>query len=89
MQQLQQTSIDADLRRTKGFLVADVRGRPIGRVVAAMYGRSASEPDALAVRARWRRMRHYVVPATAIDEIDDRSRVIGLRLADGDLRRFL
>jgi hypothetical protein len=30
-----------------------------------------------------------MVPMAAIEAIDDRSRVIGLRLASSDLRRFL
>ena len=76
-------------RRTVGFLVADVRGRTVGRVVGPMYGTSPREPDALAVRCGRIRVRHYIVPTAAIEAIDDRSRVIGLRLAATALRRFL
>jgi hypothetical protein len=75
--------------RTAGFLVADVRGRPVGRVVAPMYGTSALEPDALAVRSGVLRQRHYLVPAAAIEAIDDMSRIVGLRLGSEELQRFL
>jgi hypothetical protein len=72
-----------------GFLVADVRGRRVGRVVSPMYGRSAEEPDALAVGAGLLGRRRYLVPAAAIKAIDGRSRIIGLRLSRNDLLRFL
>ena len=74
---------------TAGFLVADVRGRPVGRVECPMYGTAPGEPDALAVRSGLIVRRHFVVPAAAIEAIDDGSRVIGLRLASEDLQRFL
>jgi hypothetical protein len=54
-----------------------------------MYGTAPGEPDALAVRSGLLRRRHFVVPTTAIETIDDRSQVIGLRLASEDLQRFL
>jgi hypothetical protein len=74
---------------TAGFLVADVRGRPVGRVECPMYGSAPGEPDALAVRSGLIVRRHFVVPTAAIEAIDDGSRVIGLRLASEDLQRFL
>ena len=77
------------LHTTRGFLVADVRGRRIGRVVSAMYGTSPDEPDALAVRAGRLRHRHFVVPTAAIEVIDGRTRVIGLCLPSEALKRFL
>ena len=54
-----------------------------------MYGTSPGEPDAFAVRSGRLRVRHYMVPMAAIEAVDGRSRVIGLRLASDDLRRFL
>jgi hypothetical protein len=72
-----------------GFLVADVRGRLVGQVECPMYGTAPGEPDALAVRSGLLRRRRFIVPNTAIETIDDRSRVIGLRLASEDLQRFL
>lgn len=74
---------------TAGFLVADVRGRLVGQVECPMYGTASGEPDALAVRSGLLRRRHFIVPTTAIETIDDRSQVIGLRLASEDLLRFL
>ncbi len=74
---------------TIGFLVADARGRLVGRVQSPMYGTRPDEPDALAVRSGrfWRR--HFVVPAAAIEAIDARTQKIGLRLDRRQLLRFL
>jgi membrane protein YdbS with pleckstrin-like domain len=54
-----------------------------------MYGTRPDEPDALAVRSGrlWRR--HFVVPAAAIEAIDARTQMIGLRLDRRQLLRFL
>jgi hypothetical protein len=54
-----------------------------------MYGSAPNEPDALAVRAGLLGRQRFVVPTSAIEAIDDRSRVIGLRLERDELRRFL
>lgn len=54
-----------------------------------MYGTAPDVPDALAVRSGHLIHRHFMVPAVAIDAIDDRSRVIGLRLQRNQLQRFL
>ena len=43
------SALAVDLRRTAGFLVADARGRIVGRVECPMYGTSPEEPDALSV----------------------------------------
>jgi hypothetical protein len=40
-----------DLTATTGYLVADARGRVVGRVEAPMYGTSPDVPDAIAVRS--------------------------------------
>ena len=78
-----------DLRRTSGYLVADVRGRVVGRVDSPMYGTRPDEPDAIAVRSGWLSRRRRVVPADAIQQIDRASGVIGLRVERELLRSFL
>ena len=83
------SSFAVDLASTSGFLVADVRGRPVGRVECPMYGTAPDEPDALAVRGGsfWRRRR--LVPAEAIVDIDGASGVIGLSVERESIRTFL
>lgn len=81
--------IALDLRDTAGFLVADNRGRLVGRVECAMYGTAPDVPDALAVRSGFLARRRCLVPADAIDQIDGSSGVIGLRVDLESLRRFL
>lgn len=78
-----------DLRGTRGYLVADNRGRVVGRVECPMYGTRPDEPDALAVRSGFLARRRRVVPAEAIEQIDGRSRVIGLSVEREGLQRFL
>ena len=78
-----------DLRGTRGYLVADNRGRLVGRVECPMYGTRPDEPDALAVRSGFFARRRRLVPAAAIDQIDGRTRVIGLRVEREGLHRFL
>ena len=76
-----------DLTATTGYLVADARGRVIGKVEAPMYGTSPDVPDALAVRSGFLRRRR-LVPAEAIRAIDGRSGVIGLRLVRESIQSF-
>jgi hypothetical protein len=76
-----------DLTSTTGYLVADARGRVVGRVEAPMYGTSPDVPDALAVRSGLFRRRR-LVPADAISAIDGRSGVIGLRLVRESIQSF-
>jgi hypothetical protein len=78
-----------DLRRTAGYLVADRRGRIVGRVESPMYGRRPDEPDALAVRSGFLARRRRMVPAEAIDQIDQASGVIGLSVERDEIRSFL
>ncbi len=78
-----------DLRRTKGYIVADVRGRILGRVEAPMYGTKPDEPDALAVRRGFFGRRRHLVPADAIEQIDGSSGVIGLRVERDTIQKFL
>src|SRR5207253_8298138 len=86
------TSVSAlalDLRGTAGCLVADARGRVVGRVECPMDGTSPEEPDALSVRSGFLARRRRLVPAASIEQIDDGSRVIGLRVERDTIRTFL
>jgi hypothetical protein len=78
-----------DLTQTTGFVVADNGGRVVGTVECPMYGRVENVPDALAVRSGFLSRRRRIVPAEAIVEIDDRSRVIGLGVEREAIRSFL
>ena len=78
-----------DLQQTEGFLVADAKGRVVGRVECAMYGTAPDVPDALAVRSGFLARRRKLVPAESIEQIDGATRVIGLRVEREGLRRFL
>ena len=78
-----------DLRRTTGYLVADSRGRVVGKVECPMYGTAPDVPDAVAVRKGFFTRRRRLVPAEAIDQIDRTSGVIGLRLEREAIRSFL
>jgi hypothetical protein len=83
------TSIALDLRNTTGYLVADARGRVVGKVECPMYGTSPETPDALAVRSGFLSRRRRLVPAESIELIDGGSRVIGLRIDRDAIRTFL
>ncbi len=78
-----------DLRRTTGYLVADARGRLVGRVECPMYGTAPDRPDALAVKSGFFARRRRLVPADAIEQIDGTSGVIGLRIERDSIRSFL
>ena len=78
-----------DLRRTAGYLVADRRGRVVGRVECPMYGTHPEEPDALAVRSGFFARRRRLVPKDVIDQIDGASGVIGLRVDREKIASFL
>ena len=80
---------DLNLEGKSGFLVADARGRVVGRVEGPMYGSSGEMPDALSVRFSLLRWRRRLVPADAIEAIDERTRVIGLRIERAAIRAFL
>ena len=54
-----------------------------------MYGTAPDVPDALAVRSGFLARRRRVVPAEAIDEIDDSSRMIELSVERDELKSFL
>jgi hypothetical protein len=72
-----------------GFLVADREGKIVGRVECPMYGTTPDVPDALAVRSGFLARRRRVVPADAIDEVDDSSRMIELSVERNQLQSFL
>ena len=82
------SSLELDLRSVKGFLVADVRGRVDRPGRVADVRQQPDVPDALAVRCGFLRGRR-LVPADAIGEIDEGSRVIGLRVVRESIRKFL
>ena len=83
------SATETDLRTTRGYLVADSRGRVVGRVECPMYGTAPDVPDALAVRGGFLSRRRRLVPADTIHEIDGTSRVVGLRVERESIRRFL
>ena len=83
------SAVAFDLRRTAGYLVADKRGRLVGRVESPMYGTSPNVPDALAVRGGFLSRRLRLVPADSIEQIDGDSRVIGLSVERDNIRRVL
>ena len=80
---------ELELRKTIGYLVADVRGQIVGRVESPMYGTARDVPDALAVRSGFLARRRRLVPAEAIQEIDGASGVVGLNVERDEIRLFL
>jgi hypothetical protein len=65
-----------------GYLVADARGRVIGRVERA----AAPDGDPLTVRSGFPLRRRRIVPVSAIDEIDATTQVIALSVEREALR---
>jgi hypothetical protein len=82
------SATELDLRDTVGYVVADARGRIVGRVECPMFGSSPEIPDALAVRSGFL-SRRRLVPADSIEQIDGGARVIGLRIERDSIRSFL
>ena len=78
-----------DLRKTMGYVVADARGRIVGRVECPMYGKARDVPDALSVRSGFLSRRRRLVPADTIREIDPSSGVVGLNVERESIRAFL
>ncbi len=83
------SSFAIDLTSTNGFLVADNRGRLVGKVECPMYGTAPDVPDALAVRSGLFSRKRRLVPAETIEQIDGMSGVIGLRVERDAIRSFL
>jgi hypothetical protein len=83
------SAVPLNLTATTGFLVADNRGRVVGKVECPMYGTLPDVPDALAVKSGFLSRQRRLVPADTIAEVDATSRVVGLRVAREAIRRFL
>jgi hypothetical protein len=83
------SALAIDLRRTAGYIVADRRGRIVGKVECPMYGTAPDVPDALSVRSGLFSRRRRLVPADTIEQIDGQSGVIGLRVERESIRSFL
>jgi len=83
------SALAVDLRSTAGFLVADAKGRVVGKVEGPMYGTSPESPDALSVRSGFFARRRSIVPAESIEQIDGGAKVIGLRVERESIRTFL
>ena len=86
---LDMSALAFDLRGTAGYLVADARGRIVGKVECPMYGTSPETPDALSVRSGFLARRRRLVPAETIEQIDGGTRIIGLRIDRDSIRTFL
>jgi hypothetical protein len=82
------SALNLDLRTTIGYVVADACGRIVGKVECPLFGSSPEVPDALAVRSGFL-ARRRLVPAESIEQIDDGSRLIGLRIERDSIRSFL
>jgi hypothetical protein len=54
-----------------------------------MYGTLPDVPDALAVKSGFLSRQRRLVPADTIAEVDQASKVVGLRVAREAIRRFL
>lgn len=83
------SALPLNLTATTGFLVADNRGRVVGKVECPMYGTLPDIPDALSVKSGFLSRHRRLVPADTIAEVDTTSQVVGLRVAREAIRRFL
>ena len=83
------SALAIDLRSTAGYLVADKRGRIVGKVECPMYGTAPDVPDALSVRGGLFSRKRKMVPADTIEDIDGQSGVIALRIERESIRSFL
>ena len=83
------SALPLNLTATTGFLVADNRGRVVGKVECPLYGTLPDVPDALSVKSGFLSRHRRLVPADTIAEVDPKSRVVGLRVAREAIRRFL
>ena len=83
------SALPLNLTATTGYLVADNRGRVVGKVECPMYGTLPDIPDALSVKSGFLSRHRRLVPADTIAEVDSTSRVVGLRVAREAIRRFL
>ena len=82
------TSVSIDpnvLAATDGYLVADARGRIVGRVEQASVAPDVQPRLTVRGRLPWRRRR--IVLASDIADVDPTSEVIALRVERDDLRQ--
>ena len=70
------SALPLNLVDTAGFLVADNRGRVVGKVECPMYGTLPDVPDALSVKGGFLSRQRRLVPADTIAEVDPASRVV-------------
>jgi len=75
-----------DLRRVAGFLVVDSRGRLVGRVEGPAFDASFGSSAAMTVSFGFLWLRRCRVAAESIEQIDDGTKVIGLRIERRALR---
>ena len=78
-----------DLRSVSGFLVVDSRGRLVGRVEGPTFAASFGTPAAMTVSFGFLWLRRCRVAAESIEQIDDGTRVIGLRVDRESIKTFL
>jgi hypothetical protein len=83
------SAIPLNLTDISGYLVADNRGRVVGKVECPMYGTLPDVPDALSVKSGFLSRHRKLVPADTIAEVDPRTEVVALRVAREAIRRFL
>ena len=75
-----------DLRRVAGFLVVDARGRLVGRVEGPTFDASFGTSAAMTVSFGFLWLRRCRVAAESVEQIDDGTKVIGLRIDRKALR---
>lgn len=73
---------------TSGYLVADSRGRIVGRVEAAAGPKENGAPPRLTIRGRLPFRRRLVALATEVDDVDTASQVVALSVERSALRRM-
>ena len=78
-----------DVVRTIGYAVEDSSGAPLGHVESALYGTTPDRPDAVAVRSDGPLHKHFIVPVTAIEAVDNVELLLALSLERRQLTRFL
>jgi hypothetical protein len=76
----------SDFGPMSGFLVVDVRGRVAGRVERSPRSEPGESPGTVAIRLGLLRVRRCLLPPDSIEQIDERSKVIGLAIDRKALR---
>src|SRR4029077_19513316 len=83
------SAIPLNLVDTAGFLVADHRGRVLGKGECPVVRALPDVPERLSGRAGFFSRHRRLVPADTIADVDRASKVVGLRVARETIRRFL